>query len=89
MSLGQNQWDFDILKHVFIERDALLIAIISINGEEKDSWYWCPDRCGNYTVKSAYQIIQPTPITDVFSDKYGLWHKLWNLEIPPKVRNFL
>ncbi|KAL8121558.1 hypothetical protein AgCh_018338 [Apium graveolens] len=54
-----------------------------------DSWYWCKERMGNYTVKSAYLLLQEIKGGYQVSNNSGFWRKLWNLKIPSKVKHFL
>lgn len=55
MDLSTNQWDQDIIKDVFEERDANLILSIPISSDEADTWYWNFEKMGGYSVKSAYR----------------------------------
>ena len=55
----------------------------------EDCWQWSEDIKGKYIVKSAYK----TLINSYNVNTSGLdpiyWKKIWALELPAKVRNFL
>ncbi|XP_062100071.1 uncharacterized protein LOC133805941 [Humulus lupulus] len=89
MVRGSNMWDNDILLDIFSDRDINLITTIPINEEDADAWYWKLDHRGIYTVKSAYALIQSEKAVANSSDNSGFWRLLWQLKIPPKVKNFL
>ncbi|XP_060960620.1 uncharacterized protein LOC133031197 [Cannabis sativa] len=55
----------------------------------EDCWSWTGDRTGDYTVKSAYSMMQLQKNTQPGVNNSGFWHKLWHLKIPPKVKNFM
>lgn len=89
MTPGDNSWDLDLIADIFDDRDANLIVSIPLNINEKDSWYWHREKLGQYSVKSAYALIQEGRTSSHAADNSGFWRRLWNLKIPPKVKNFL
>lgn len=58
MSITENGWDVDLILDMFNSRYAELILSIPIDKEVHDSWYWRREKLGNYSVKSAYHLIQ-------------------------------
>lgn len=82
-------WDIDLLRDMFVERDVNLILSTPVNMEENDNWYWRKEKLGMYSVKSAYFMLQERKFSNQGSNNAGFWRNLWNLKIPPKVRNFL
>lgn len=44
---------------------------------------------GQYSVKSAYALLQEMKGGNQLSSNSGFWKKLWNLKIPLKVKHFL
>ncbi|KAL8108560.1 hypothetical protein AgCh_024870 [Apium graveolens] len=89
LEIDSNSWDEELINDVFDSRDASLILSIPLNNDVEDTWYWRREKLGNYTVKSAYLMIQESKTDSLAADNSGFWRKLWNLKIPPKVKNFL
>ncbi|XP_074349748.1 uncharacterized protein LOC141689374 [Apium graveolens] len=82
-------WDVDLIKDVFDERDVNIILTIPLNKAAQGSWYWRQEKMGSYSVKSAYYLLQDLKPNQNTSPSSGFWKRLWNLKIPPKVKNFL
>lgn len=82
----QKGWDVDILQDICNERDRNLILQIPIpTRSREDSWYWMLEDKGEFTVRSCYRKIQGE-----FECADGrFWRKLWGLQLPGKVVNFL
>ncbi|XP_062099802.1 uncharacterized protein LOC133805647 [Humulus lupulus] len=89
MLADRNEWDVDLLRDLFPERDVDLIFNIPICRDDVDSWYWRYDNLGIYTVKSAYSLLQGSASDSETSANSGFWRRLWHLKIPPKAKNFL
>lgn len=86
---SENQWDLDLIMDIFDNRDANIILSIPTHTTVEDSWYWRKKKMGNYPVKSAYLLLQENKNDYGTAPNSGFWRKLWNLKIPPKVKNFL
>lgn len=89
LNTEQNQWDVDLLRDVFEERDVNLILAIPINVDSADTWYWKKEKMGHFSVKTAYSLVQELRGVQRTSDNSGFWWSLWNLKIPAKVKFFL
>lgn len=87
--MNQDQWDMDVLAEMFEERDYMLIVSIPVQRNEPDSWYWKKDKMEQYTVKNVYAMIQEKKHEQHSSDSSSFWKQIWNLKIPPKVKNFV
>lgn len=80
------EWDDDILTDLFNARDRQLIYQIPLSTRTKaDSWYWIFDSNGAFSVKSCYRRLQGE---NECTEK-SFWKKLWSLQLPGKVINFL
>ena len=83
---NQRAWDYDFVSNIFNARDKELILQIPLNSHrDNDVWYWLADPRGCYSVRNCYKYlhsITPGPFTSV-------WRKLWNLNVPSKVKNFV
>ncbi|XP_074337663.1 uncharacterized protein LOC141674859 [Apium graveolens] len=88
MITGAHQWDIDLIRDIFDDRDANLILSIPLGEDNEDNWFWRHDKLGVYSVKSTYINLQLARSRNLDNNS-GFWRKLWNLKIPPKVKNFL
>ncbi|KAK1393089.1 hypothetical protein POM88_012145 [Heracleum sosnowskyi] len=48
MVTNERRWDEDLIKDVFLERDANLILAIPLADNNVDGWYWRKDKYGHY-----------------------------------------
>nr|XP_017251819.1 PREDICTED: uncharacterized protein LOC108222412 isoform X2 [Daucus carota subsp. sativus] len=78
-----------IVTDMFEDRDYMLIMSIPIQQGESDSWYWKKDKMGQYSVKSAYAMIEEKKYNAHSSDSSGFWKRIWNLKIPPNIKNLV
>uniref|UniRef100_A0A7N2N312 Uncharacterized protein n=1 Tax=Quercus lobata TaxID=97700 RepID=A0A7N2N312_QUELO len=74
-------------------RDAVL-GIKSGNLGGQDKLCWMETKRRNFTVKSAYHVAirmakSPDGEHSLAGHDHKLWTKLWTLNTPPKVRNFV
>ncbi|XP_074378563.1 uncharacterized protein LOC141720107 [Apium graveolens] len=86
---SNNQWNINLILDTFNDREANLILGIPIQHSTEDSWYWRREKLGNYSIKSAYSLLQDYRGEAHASDNSGFWRSLWNLKIPVKVKHFL
>lgn len=89
LEMDRDRWDEDLLKDIFEQRDISLILSIPVKRSDNDSWFWRHDRIGQYTVKSAYDIIRSRATSNQTSNNSGFWKDIWNLKIPLKVKHFV
>ncbi|XP_060972489.1 uncharacterized protein LOC115717814 [Cannabis sativa] len=54
-----------------------------------DFWSWSGEHSGNFSVKSAYRMLQDNKYSRLGVNNSGFWRNLWQLKIPPKVKNLL
>lgn len=90
MVTGERVRDKELLEDIFKERDLNLILAIPLRSDTEDSWYWKGEKLGQYSVKSAYGMLQMEKNSNNNnSDNSGFWRRLWNLKVPVKVKNML
>ena len=83
---GCLQWNEELISTLFNTRDRefILKSPLSCRNIE-DALYWNLNRNGIYTVKSGYRALQ----NELMDDSFGIWKRLWQIHVPPKVKIFL
>ncbi|XP_074373929.1 uncharacterized protein LOC141714300 [Apium graveolens] len=90
MKIGIKEWDLDIIKDVFNNRDQKLISDIDLQESgDKDMLYWKHENSGLYSVKSAYRWIKFNKGRWCIEDKTSIWAKLWSIKALPKTLNMI
>ncbi|KAI9162401.1 hypothetical protein LWI28_026934 [Acer negundo] len=86
-------WEIRKLDQIFlnIDRDAILFILLSLRSlADKILWHY--DKKGTYKVKSVYKVALQESVSEACLDPsipQRWWSKLWSLNIPPKVKNFV
>ncbi|XP_074293640.1 uncharacterized protein LOC141620746 [Silene latifolia] len=87
-------WNEDLLRlhlYEFEVREILRIPLCAT--DECDNLVWNPTRDRCYTVKSGYHFIRSQKEikkgSGASSEGRGLWSRIWKLELPPKIKNFI
>lgn len=87
---GTREWDEDILRDMVNDRDREAIqSIVLCRNQYIDTRYWCYEQNGQYTVKSAYKMLQRNLGRWTEDEENKIWRGLWKLQIPEKVKVFL
>ncbi|XP_074360374.1 uncharacterized protein LOC141700535 [Apium graveolens] len=87
---NQREWDEEILRDMFNDRDHQCIRRIRPNVNENDDvMYWGEEATGQYTVRSAYRLLQAQKSLWRQEYQYSIMRKTWRLKAPPKVLNFM
>ncbi|XP_073294536.1 uncharacterized protein [Primulina huaijiensis] len=90
MRSNPQQWDIGLLNELFNDRDVKAILQILLQETNcPDSWVWHYSKTGNYIVKSGYWVGLETSSLSEENGVAGEWGKIWNLQVPPKVKHFL
>ncbi|KAH9665893.1 putative reverse transcriptase/RNA-dependent DNA polymerase [Citrus sinensis] len=86
MVADERRWDFDVVTDLFNTRDRDLILKIPLSvRRDRDMWHWLADPGGVFSVRSCYKLMTYDANTSALS----FWRRLWKLEVPSKVKNFL
>ncbi|XP_043815337.1 uncharacterized protein LOC122724442 [Manihot esculenta] len=87
---GELRWDVEKLMNIFSVADMRAILTIPLPLFPKpDKLIWHLHKKGVYSVKSAYFCaLELSGRTGVLGYNDG-WNRLWSLDVPPKVRDFL
>ncbi|KAF4394909.1 hypothetical protein G4B88_002786 [Cannabis sativa] len=90
MKVDVREWDEDVLSDVLTTRDQELVWKIPLSTYvESDGWFWRKESSELFTVRSAYAILQQQKTSMEQPNFSGAWTKLWQLKLPPKVKDFL
>ena len=89
------EWKECMINHVFLPLKANLILGISLSHHPaQDKIIWPHTPIGTFFIRSAYHFLlnnhygdRPGPSNS--SSSLGLWKKIWDFPIPPKIRHFL
>lgn len=89
------RWDVDLLQALFKPEEVQLIRSISLgDASARDRMVWPYTQSTSYSVKSGYYFLskekdQSKRDTNTHAPSQKLWKTIWNLSVPPKVRNFM
>lgn len=81
------EWDIEFIEENFCERDTTEITAIPLMLHAHDLRIWSHSKDGTYTVRSGYHLAMNIIYTGRGNSVNGEWDKLWDLNIPPKVKN--
>ena len=88
-------WNEELIDGLFVEEDAELIKKTPLSwAATEDTLYWSYSTSGHYTCKSGYMFLkqesemETSQQVPLIHDKQ-VWKKIWQLQVPPKVKNFL
>uniref|UniRef100_A0A803PV88 Reverse transcriptase domain-containing protein n=1 Tax=Cannabis sativa TaxID=3483 RepID=A0A803PV88_CANSA len=88
----QGFWNRDKLNYYFDNLSVSSILRVPIGGLHRDdTLVWKHDPSGVFTVKSAYHLANSTSLPPSSSNPsffMSWWKTFWNLNLPPKVKNF-
>ncbi|KAF2312615.1 hypothetical protein GH714_035237 [Hevea brasiliensis] len=80
----------EIIRNLFNDKDVALIGQIPLLQTRRDDVrFWIHDCKGIFTVKSAYKWLMDNFNASSPGESVGFWNKMWQLKIPPKIKNFI
>ncbi|KAH9705863.1 putative reverse transcriptase/RNA-dependent DNA polymerase [Citrus sinensis] len=86
MVVDERRWDYDVVTNLFNTRDRDLILKIPLSvRRDHDLWHWLVDPGGVFSVRSCYKLMT----YDANNSSLSFWRRLWKLDVPSKVKNFL
>ena len=59
----------------------MLLAAV-FRSTKKDEWIWKPEPSGQYSVRTAYNMLKGV---DVEEDNMWVFEELWKIRVPPKL----
>jgi hypothetical protein len=89
-----NEWDELLIRNTFLEMGAESILATPLRDDFEDFYAWKFEDNGIFTVKSAYKLYVrlhdgPTQSSSSPEREEKYWKQIWQLECPPKVRQFI
>ncbi|RVW53013.1 putative ribonuclease H protein [Vitis vinifera] len=72
-----NNWEIELVEY-FLHR----IQAFQVQREEEDRMFWTESKCGAFSIKSLYSILEPRGSSVFPSDN------IWRVRVPPKVTFF-
>jgi hypothetical protein len=94
-------WNMEALEESFQPMDIEQICRIPLSTRQyEDTWSWHYERSGVLSVRSVYRLLVNTrkrredwlegrPATSNQAAEEKLWHKMWKIQVPSKLRLFL
>ena len=89
------QWNLDLIDKVFYPWEANVIRGIYVSEDSiEDKLIWPLTPSGDYSVKSAYQMLSSATLTSKASSSSsegfkGVWKGIWQIRAPNCVRHFM
>jgi hypothetical protein len=89
MLQNRKEWDSVKIKLLFPLNIANSILNVPLfNDVEEDKLIWYDDLNGNYSVRSAYNLLINPTVADARIDS-GCWKWLWKAQAPPKTKHLI
>lgn len=90
MQTNTKEWDLEVIRDIFNVRDQHHIINTKIEQDlERDTLYWKHEQSGNYSVRSAYRLIQAQKGEWNANANLNFWKNIWSIKGPPKVLNLI
>jgi hypothetical protein len=89
MLQNRKEWDSVKIKLLFPLNIAnSILDVPLLNDVEEDKLIWYDDLNGNYSVRSAYNLLINPTVADARIDS-GCWKWLWKAQAPPKTKHLI
>ncbi|XP_031131672.1 uncharacterized protein LOC116033057 [Ipomoea triloba] len=86
---ANGDWDDEVVRDLFSSYDVPRILSTPISPNHHDTWCWKGDVRGQYMVRHGYHLLMHNFLVQDSNVLFSDWGRLWNLPVPPKVKNFL
>ncbi|XP_013632565.1 uncharacterized mitochondrial protein AtMg00310-like [Brassica napus] len=85
-----NSWDLDKIRLYIPQYEEHILRIVTSSAPAPDHLEWLPDKSGNYTTKTGYDLDMTSAVeTDTSLSSFN-WNKnIWNIKTSPKIKDFL
>lgn len=90
LKISENgDWDIDLVKYLFNERDQKLIFSVPLSQwERNDEWMWGEERNEKDSVKDWYKVKRSVGNSNPIISPIN-WKIIWKLKVQPRIHNFL
>ncbi|XP_074315639.1 uncharacterized protein LOC141651843 [Silene latifolia] len=93
--LDENGWKNELVDELFLpfERDRIRQIRLGVH-RPRDEWYWCSEKDGVYSVRSAYRCLAGEKDdlelggASNWEREKWLWNRLWKVPVWPRVKLF-
>lgn len=86
----QRAWNVPLVRTIFNMEDAdKILRVPLIASVSNDCLLWGHSNDGRYSVKTGYKLCRQALRPSSSAMVPGNWNLIWNLEVPPKVKNFI
>jgi ribonuclease HI len=90
MNMYDESWNEQVVRQVFSSDIADKILRTPLHCQvEEDKIIWKAERHGRYSVRSAYRLCVAELVDSSHLWRPGYWSGIWNLKVPPKVKNLV
>jgi len=90
MNLHDKSWHEHAVRQVFsVDIAEKILHTPLIPQVDGDRIIWKAERNGRYSVRSAYMLCVSELVDSSYLWRPGYWTGIWNLKVPPKVKNLL
>jgi len=90
MNLNDKSWNEQVIRQVFsVDIADKILHTPLIAPVAEDRILWKAERHGRYLVRSAYRLCVTELIDSSYLWRPGYWSGIWNLKVPPKVKNLI
>ncbi|PPD79832.1 hypothetical protein GOBAR_DD23234 [Gossypium barbadense] len=81
--------DVDLIGELLAPTDVRsILRILIVVSKPPDKWIWRFEKNGTYTVKPGYRVAVEMFTNIANLTMVGCWLLVWNIELPPKVKDF-
>ena len=84
-------WGGEVIDHVFNPAEVEVIKAIPLSSSSQaNTLIWPFNPSGQYSMKSGYRFLQENAKNShALAQDSAFWKKVWSLEVPSKVKNFV
>ncbi|XP_028186376.1 uncharacterized protein LOC114373014 [Glycine soja] len=85
------EWEFRWRRTMFDNELDMAISFLkdveshNIQQQERDQWVWMADSNGQYSIRSAYNVLREDIAEEIHD---GAYEELWKLKVPTKIATF-
>lgn len=87
---GTRDWDLEIIRDIFNDRDQRCILNTTVEHQlDRDTLFWKHEQSGDYSVRSAYKLLQLQKGVWNVNNNLSFWKTIWSTKAPPKALHLI